>query len=55
MLTKQEFIDKVHETAGTDHSKADTACVVDAVFESIAEAVKTDQSFRWNTRPGSAA
>ena len=47
-MTKQEFIDKVHETAGTDQSKADLTSVVEAVFESIGEAVKSDQSFRWN-------
>ena len=48
MLTKQEFIDRVHETSGKDRSKADTASVVEAVFERIAEAVKTDHSFRWS-------
>ena len=48
MMTKQQFIDRVHEIAGNGHSKTDTAGVVDAVFESIAEAVQTGQSFRWN-------
>ena len=48
MLTKQEFIDRVHETSGKDRSKADTASVVEAVFENIAEAVKSDHSFRWS-------
>lgn len=47
-MTKQEFIDKVHETAGTAQTKADITSVVEAVFESIGEAVKTDQCFRWN-------
>ena len=47
-MTKQEFVDKVHEIAGTDQTKADTTAVVEAVFDSIATAVKADQSFRWN-------
>jgi DNA-binding protein HU-beta len=47
-MTKQEFIDKVHETAGTDQSKADITSVVEAVFDSIADVVRTEQSFRWH-------
>ena len=47
-MTKQEFIDKVHEAAGTDQTKANTTAVVEAVFDSIADVVKTDNLFRWN-------
>lgn len=47
-MTKQEFIDKVHEMASTDQTKADTTAVVAAVFDSIADVVKSEQSFRWH-------
>ena len=47
-MTKQEFVDKVHETAGSDQTKALTTSVVEAVFDSIAEVVQSEQSFRWN-------
>ncbi len=47
-MTKQEFIDKVHEAAGIDQAKAATTSIVEAVFDSIADVVKADQSFRWN-------
>ena len=47
-MTKQEFIDKVHESAATDQSKAATLSTVEALFDSIAEVVKAEQSFRWN-------
>ena len=46
-MTKQEFVDKVQQVAGVDQSKAATSAVIDAVFASIADAVKQDQSFRW--------
>lgn len=47
-MTKQEFIDQVQEAAGTDLTKADTASIVEAVFDRIGEVVKTEESFRWN-------
>ena len=47
-MTKQEFVDKVHQAAGVDQSKASTTSVIEAVFDSIADVVKTEQSFRWH-------
>ena len=47
-MTKQQFIDKVHEAAGADQTKADTTAIVEAVFDSIADVVKTESLFRWN-------
>ena len=47
-MTKQEFIDKVQQAAGIEQSKADTTSVVEAVFESIADAMQAKQSFRWH-------
>ena len=47
-MTKQEFIAMVHETAGTDQTKADVTAVVEAVFDSIADVVQSEQSFRWH-------
>ncbi len=47
-MTKQEFIDKVHEAAGTDQAKVATTAIVEAVFESIADVVHAEQNFRWN-------
>ncbi len=47
-MTKQQFIDKVHEAAGIDQTKNATASVVEAVFDSIADVVKAEQNFRWN-------
>lgn len=47
-MTKQEFVDKVQQAAGIDHSKAETTAVIEAVFDSIAEIVKTEESFRWH-------
>ena len=46
-MTKQEFVDKVQQAAGVDPSKAETTAVIEAVFESIADVVKTEQQFRW--------
>ena len=46
-MTKQEFVEKVQEAAGVDQTKANTMAVVEAVFESIADVVKSEQSFRW--------
>ena len=46
-MTKQEFVDKVHQAAGVAQSKAATTAVIEAVFDSMAEVVKTQQSFRW--------
>ena len=46
-MNKQEFVDKVHQAAGVEHSKAATTAVIEAVFDSMAEAVKAEQSFRW--------
>lgn len=48
-MTKQEFIDKVHESAGIDQAKASTASIVEAVFESIADVVKAEKNFRWHS------
>lgn len=47
-MTKQEFVDKVQQAAGIDQSKAATTAVIEAVFDSIADVVKTEQSFRWH-------
>ena len=47
-MTKQEFVDRVHASAGTDQSKACTTAIVDAVFDNIAEVVHAEQQFRWN-------
>ena len=46
-MTKQEFVDKVHQAAGVEQSKAATTAVIEAVFDSMADVVKTEQSFRW--------
>jgi len=46
-MTKQEFVDKVHRTAGVEQSKAATTAVIEAVFDSMAAVVKSEQSFRW--------
>jgi len=46
-MTKQEFVDKVHQAAGVEQSQADTTAVIEAVFDSMAEVVKAEQSFRW--------
>ena len=46
-MTKQEFVDKVQQAAGVDHSKATTTAVIEAVFDSIADVVKREESFRW--------
>ncbi len=47
-MTKQEFIDKVQKAASIKQSKADMTSVVEAVFESIADAMQAKQSFRWH-------
>jgi nucleoid DNA-binding protein len=47
-MTKQEFVDKVQQEAGIEQSKTATTAVIEAVFDSIAEVVKTEQSFRWH-------
>ena len=47
-MTKQEFIDKVHESAGLDQAKAATTSIVESVFESLAEVLKAEESFRWH-------
>ena len=46
-MTKHEFVDKVQQAAGRDHSTAETTAVIEAVFDSIADVVKTEESFRW--------
>ena len=46
-MTKQEFVDKVQQASGVDQSKADTTAVIEAVFDSIADVVKREESFRW--------
>ena len=46
-MTKQEFVDKVHQAAGLEQSKAATTAVIEAVFDSMAAVVKAEQSFRW--------
>ena len=46
-MNKQEFVDKVHQTAGVEQSKTATTAVIEAVFDSMAEVVKAEQSFRW--------
>jgi DNA-binding protein HU-beta len=46
-VNKQEFVDKVHQAAGVEQSKAATTAVIEAVFDSMAEVVKAEQSFRW--------
>ena len=45
-MTKQEFVDKVQQAAGVEQSKTATTAVIEAVFDSIADVVKTEQSFR---------
>ena len=47
-MTKQEFVDKVHEATGLDQAKTATTAVVESVFETLAEALKADHSFRWH-------
>ena len=47
-MTKQEFVDKVHAAAGLDQAKTATNAVVESVFETLAEALKADHSFRWH-------
>jgi nucleoid DNA-binding protein len=37
----------VHRAAGLEQSKAATTAVIEAVFDSMAEVVKAEQSFRW--------
>ena len=39
-MTKAEFIDKVHEAAGEGLSKKSTGEIVEAVFETLSEAVR---------------
>ena len=46
-MNKQAFVDKVHRAAGLEQSKAVTTAVIEAVFDSMAEVVKAEQSFRW--------
>jgi nucleoid DNA-binding protein len=46
-VNKQAFVDKVHRAAGLEQSKAATTAVIEAVFDSMAEVVKAEQSFRW--------
>ena len=46
-MNKQEFVDKVHQAAGVEHSKSATTAVIEAVFDSMAEVVQAEQSFRW--------
>jgi nucleoid DNA-binding protein len=46
-VNKQECVDKVHQAAGVEPSKAATTAVTEAVFDSMAEVVKAEQSFRW--------
>jgi nucleoid DNA-binding protein len=47
-MTKQEFVDKVQQAAGIDQSKAATTAVIEAVFDSVADVVKKEHSFRWH-------
>jgi nucleoid DNA-binding protein len=47
-MTKQEFIDKVHEAARLDQAKTATTAIVESVFESLTEVLKADHSFRWH-------
>ena len=44
-MTKQEMVERVHETAGEGLSRKRTAEVVDAVFKTIAESVRDDGKF----------
>ena len=47
-MTKQEFVDKVHAAAGLDQAKTATHAVVKSVFETLAETLEADHSFRWH-------
>ena len=46
-MTKKEFIDRVAEGSGVNLSKQDVAGLLDAAFETIGKAVRTEKRFAY--------
>ena len=46
-MTKKEFIDRVAEGSGVNLSKQDVAALLDATFETIGKAVRTEKRFAY--------